>query len=30
MKHVRFRIRDFDPFDLRRKLPKVGGHGVPA
>lgn len=23
VKHVRFRIRDFDPFDLRRKLPKA-------
>jgi hypothetical protein len=23
IKHVRFPIRDFDPFDLRRKLPKA-------
>lgn len=29
VKHVRFRIRDFDPFDLRRKLPKVCAHGTP-
>ena len=23
IKHIRFPIRDFDPFDLRKKLPKV-------
>lgn len=23
IKHVRFPIRDFDPFDLRKKLPKA-------
>lgn len=23
IKHVRFPVRDFDPYDLRRKLPKA-------